>query len=70
VCDVVQGVLGDCYLLSALSVVAARPLLIQKVMVTKERSDTVRCSDASRCPHKRSPFAPVFAAVWLAAAVA
>jgi hypothetical protein len=38
--------------------------------VTKERSDTVRCSDASRCPHKRSPFVPVFAAVWLAAAVA
>eukprot|EP01116_Phalansterium_solitarium_P019829 TRINITY_DN5681_c1_g1_i4.p1 TRINITY_DN5681_c1_g1~~TRINITY_DN5681_c1_g1_i4.p1 ORF type:complete len:475 (+),score=198.79 TRINITY_DN5681_c1_g1_i4:110-1534(+) len=37
--DVIQGVLGDCWFLGALSVVAARDDLIKEIVVTKEIND-------------------------------
>ena len=35
-CMCVRGILGDCWLLSAMSVAATHPELLDKVMVTKE----------------------------------
>jgi Calpain family cysteine protease len=39
--DIVQGSLGDCYLLSALSVMAGRPDLLDKVIITKDTNQAV-----------------------------
>jgi len=41
--DVIQGALGDCYFLSALSVLAANPDRLTRLFLTKEANASGAC---------------------------